>query len=90
MTTYTRDELVEKVGLQNVADLEALDCEPTGRAGYNGQCQGDDLIEWTATLGLADGQITVYYYTTQEDEHYVAQGTDWGSVDFIPHHYTYE
>lgn len=68
----TREEAVAYVGESAVAKVEAANCEPTGRCGYNGSMQGDDLIEWAAGVSATDHAgnscvVRAYYYTTQEE-----------------------
>ena len=68
----TRDQAVAIVGEAAVAKAEAANCEPTGRVGYNGACQGDDLIEWSTCASAEDKDgtdctVTAYYYTSQEE-----------------------
>lgn len=88
MTTkgnLTREQAVAIVGEAAVDQAEAKGCEPTGRVGYNGGTQGDDLIEWAAGVSCKDTNgfacvVRAYYYTTQEeiDE----AGDDLSNVDW--------
>lgn len=69
----TREEAVAIIGEEAVAAAERENCEPTGRVGYNGACQGDELIEWSACEAGVDRDgnechVLVYYYTTRADE----------------------
>lgn len=68
----SREEAVAIVGEAAVSKAESTNCEPTSRVGYNGACQGDDLIEWSASASAEDKDgkacsITAYYYTSQEE-----------------------
>lgn len=68
----TRAEAVAIVGESAVYRAEAQNCEPTNRVGYNGACQGDDLIEWSGSASAEDKDgtactVTAYYYTSQEE-----------------------
>lgn len=68
----TREEAVSIVGEASVAKAEKANCEPTNRVGYNGSCQGDEMIEWSANAKAKDQDdtpcvVTVYYYTTQDE-----------------------
>ena len=87
---WDRDQAIVGVGLANVEAVERLNCEPTNRVGFNGSCQGDDFIEWSASLRLdIDGflfTLTVYYYTDAEDES-VAASSGWDCVTFSPEAY---
>lgn len=82
----TREQAVSIVGEAAVLKAESSNCEPTGRVGYNGACQGDDLIEWEGSVAAEDKDgteciVAVYYYTTQEeiDE----AGDDLSNVDWV-------
>lgn len=76
MTTkgsLTREQAVSIVGEDAVKSVERENCEPTGRVGFNGECQGDALIEWCAVTSAKteDGDevtLSVYYYTDRGDE----------------------
>lgn len=79
-----RDEAVKLVGEDVVKAAENESCEPTNRVGYNGSCQGDELIEWMSSAEGVDGdgndvQLQVYFYTNQEQEK-TAEEDGW---DFI-------
>lgn len=75
MTTkgnLTREQAIAQVGVSAVERAESQNCEPTNRVGYNGACQGDELIEWSASARAQDENgcecvVTAYYYTTQEE-----------------------
>ena len=82
----TREEAIAIVGLESVEKAESKNCEPTNRVGYNGACQGDDLIEWSAGAAAKDQDgtavvVTVYYYTTQDEID--AAGDDLGNVNWV-------
>lgn len=93
MDNLTKSQAIDIVGQDAVDKIEYVNCEPTGNVGYNGLCQGDDLIEWTASVhGLTDSDgndcsLTAYYYTTQADEHVALDSGDWANVDFKINHY---
>lgn len=85
----TRDEAIKLAGIKAVEAVEAENCEPTNRVGFNGPCQGDDLTEWAASVTLDNGDtLTAYYYTDEDDEAEVeANGGDWGGIDWEISHY---
>jgi hypothetical protein len=83
-----RDEAVAIVGEDTVKKVEGKNCEPTGRCGYNGLCQDDDEIEWTATVTFDytdddgdewDGTITAFYFTDNEDEKIMSENSGDGA-----------
>lgn len=79
----TREQAVAIVGEAAVSKAEAANCEPTNRVGYNGACQGDAEIEWSASASAEDKDgtdctVTAYYYTSQEEID--AAGDDLSSV----------
>lgn len=81
----TREQAVAIVGEAAVSKSEAANCEPTGRVGYNGACQGE-LIEWSASASAQDKDgtactVTAYYYTTQDEID--AAGDDLSNVDWV-------
>ena len=81
----TREEAVEIVGENAVTKVERINCEPTGRVGYNGMSQGDDLCEWCASTTVVDDDgevrsLRVYYYTTNEEDETMAEAEADGSV----------
>ena len=68
----TREQAIKRAGIAAVEAVEAENCEPTGRCGYNGACQDDALIEWSASVKAVDSDgdevaLIVYYYTDQAD-----------------------
>ena len=90
MTTkgnLTRQQVIELVGEEAVTELEGENCEPTGRVGYNGACQGDDSCEWSASIHCeaSDGQgctLVAYYYTSNEEDQEIADAGDGGAIDW--------
>jgi len=75
----TREQAVELVGEAAVSAAENCNCDITGRVGYNGACQGDELTEWRAS---ASG-VEVYYYTTNEEDKVMAENDgDGSSIDW--------
>ncbi len=81
-----RAEAVAIVGEAAVARADAANCEPTNRVGYNGACQGDDLIEWSARASATDKDgfpctVVAYYYTSQEEIE--EAGDDLSNVDWV-------
>ena len=84
----TRKEAVAIVGEKAVDAVEQKSCEPTGRVGYNGACQGDELCEWSASsLGKDTSgvhcSVVVYYYTNNEqDDVMAAQDGDGSAIDW--------
>jgi hypothetical protein len=82
----TREQAVAIVGEAAVAAAEAESCEQTNRVGYNGACQGDAEIEWSASASAKDQDgtdctVTAYYYTSQEEID--AAGDDLSNVDWV-------
>ena len=72
--SMTREQVEVIVGLDAVDMVGEINCEPTGRCGYNGACQGDELCEWVASIDATDAdgepcELQAYYYTTNvQDE----------------------
>ena len=57
--TLSREEAIELAGIGAVKKVELLNCEPTSRA----QTDGDNDIEYAASIKLDSGDIlTAYYY----------------------------
>lgn len=80
----TREQAVEIVGEIAVSKAEEKNCEPTNRVGYNGACQGDELTEWSASVAVGDDTLTVYYYTSNEDDQIMADNDGDGSyIDWV-------
>jgi len=81
----SREQAVEIVGEAAVDAVERKNCEPTGRVGYNGACQGNEECEWSASVACNDGDgldvtLTAYYYTTNEQDQLMAECDGDGSV----------
>ena len=71
--TLTKDQVIALVGADAVAQFAQVNCEPTGRCGYNGALQGDGLTEWSASVTATDVDgddvtLIAYYYTTDDDD----------------------
>lgn len=82
----SREQAIAIVGAASVDAVDAKGCEPTNRVGYNGACQGDDLIEWAAGVSAEDKNgesctLVAYYYTSQEEID--AAGDDLSNVDWV-------
>ena len=72
-----RDEAIEIVGIEAVLRLEKVSCEPTNRV----QCDGDEAVEYAASVDCGDDTVlTAYYYTTKEEEQAIADADGDGSV----------
>lgn len=79
----TREQAISEAGEDAVKAVEAKNCEPTNRVGYNGACQGDALCEWSAGVQVGDAVLTVYYYTNnKDDEAMAAQDGDGSAIDW--------
>lgn len=77
----TRAEAIKLAGIIAVDKVEALNCEPTNRVGYNGACQDDDLTEWSASVTLDNGDVlTAYYYTDNDEDEAMGNADGDGSV----------
>ena len=81
----TREQAVTIVGEATVDKVERENCEPTGRVGYNGACQGDALCEWSASVSCEDKDgndctLVAYYYTTNEQDQAMADADGDGSA----------
>jgi len=90
----TRNEAIELAGVAAVEDLDAVDCQPTGRV----QCDGDTDVEYAASIGIPDPEgyydgddtrtLTAYYYTTPSDmDAIAAAGGDESVIDWVIHGY---
>ena len=82
-----RKQAVAIIGEDVVSSAEGENCEPTGRVGYNGACQGDELTEWSASADGVDKDgtecsVRIYYYTTESDAKLAEETGDWGSVNW--------
>jgi len=62
----TREEVVGLVGEAAVAAVDNENCDFTNRVGYNGSCQGDDEVEFSASVSTEDGVLIAYYYQDAE------------------------
>ena len=84
----TREEAVSIVGEAAIEKVEAQNCEPTNRVGYNGAEQGDGLCEWSASLSCKDQDnnnciLVAYYYTTnKQDQMMAAANGDGSAIDW--------
>lgn len=89
----TREQAIALVGEDAVCSVERKNCQPTNRVGYNGSCQGDDLCEWSASVGCSNADndqvtLTAYYYTTNEQDRAIGEADGDGSViDWTIHGY---
>ena len=80
----TREQAVAIVGEEATKAVEAKNCEPTNRVGYNGACQGDAFCEWSASVSATntdgdDVTLVAYYYTTNEQDQIMAENSGDGS-----------
>ena len=75
----SRDQAVSIVGTKFVESVDAKNCEPTNRVGYNGACQNDEMTEWAASVNCGDVILTAYYYTTNEEDQTMADNDGDGS-----------
>ena len=85
----TREVAIHRYGIDAVRTVEAIDCQPTNRYGFCGECAGDDLTEWSASMELTDkdgDEVTLiaYYYTTNEDDDILAAG---GNINWEVDHF---
>ncbi len=90
----TREQAIAIVGLAAVEKVEALNCEPTNRVGFNGGCQGNSLTEYSATVSAEDTDgdscnLTAYYYLKKDQEDKLAEAEGDGSaIDWVIDHYS--
>jgi hypothetical protein len=85
----TREQAIELVGIEAVEKVEAENCEPSNRVGFNGACQDDDLTEWSASVKVGDRVLTAYYYTDNEQDEAMAENDGDGSaIDWTIDHYS--
>lgn len=89
----TREQAIEIVGAEAVKKVEAEGCEPTGRVGYNGACQGDELTEWAAGVATTDKdgipvRLVAYYYTSNEEDDDIADAGTGDVIDWEISHYS--
>jgi len=88
MNKLTREQAIEKVGIEAVEKVDAENCEPTNRVGFNGDCQGDDLTEWSASIKVGDSVLVAYYYTSNEQDQVMADyDGDGSAIDWTIDHY---
>lgn len=86
--SLSREQAISIAGEEAVTRAEGMNCEPTGRVGYNGNCQGDDSCEWRASVrfvdkdGVEDGVLEVYYYTSNEEDQAIADAGDGSVIDW--------
>lgn len=60
----TRDQAIAIVGIDAVNTVDHENCDYTNRV----QTDGDDGIEFSASVACADGAVLIaYYYLTQND-----------------------
>jgi hypothetical protein len=59
----SREEAIELAGIENVMAVEKMNCEPTSRC----QTDGDNDIEYTASMRLPNGDTLVAYYYMDGD-----------------------
>ena len=79
-----REQAVLVAGIVAVEAVEAKNCEPTNRVGYNGACQGDARCEWSAAIECEAGTLVAYYYTTNEqDAEMSAHEGDGSVIDWV-------
>lgn len=69
--TLTREQAIEIVGEDAVAKVDQKNCDFTNRVGYNGTCQGDDEVEFSASVSAEDkdgndASLIAYYYQGAE------------------------
>ena len=67
----TREEAIKIAGEAAVNAVETENCDFTNRVGYNGSCQGDSEVEFSAAVKCADADgdeatLVVYYYQSAE------------------------
>ena len=63
----TREQAIAIVGEAAVDKVDAENCDFTNRVGYNGSMQGDDEVEFSASLSCEDKNgyevsLIAYYY----------------------------
>ena len=59
----SREEAINLAGSEAVKKVEALSCQPTSRC----QTDGDNDIEYSASVSLPDGDTLVAYYYMDGD-----------------------
>ena len=80
--TLTREQAIEIVGVDAVAKVDQENCEFTNRVGYNGSTQGDDEVEFSASVRAEDKNgndvsLIAYYYQD-------AKAVDKNELDCLP------
>ena len=83
----TREQAIEMAGLAAVEKVDAENCEPTNRCGFNGDVQGDDETEFSAIVALDNNDhgdcLFAYYYVSNEDMQCIADHDgDGGAIDW--------
>ena len=89
MNKLNRDQAIAIVGLAAVDAVEARNCEPTGRAGYNGVRQGDSQTEWCASVNAGDDRRleAIYYTSAEQDQTMADAGGDGAAINWTVDHY---
>lgn len=72
----TREQAIAAVGEEAINKLDYVNCEPTSRCNTD----GDDTIEYSASIKVGDQIVTAYYYTTPEQEQIIADHDGDGSA----------
>lgn len=80
----TREQAIELVGEAAVTKVDAENCDFTNRVGFNGSVQGDDEVEFSASVSCEDKggyevSLVAYYY---QDAKAVDATDDLGSLDW--------
>ena len=86
MKRLTREQAIGQVGIEAVEEVDVENLEPTGRVGFNGSCQGDDLTEWSASVTVNDSVLIAYCYTNREQDNMISDG-DASLIDWTTDHY---
>jgi len=81
----TREQAVAQVGESAVAKVDAENCEFTNRVGFNGSVQGDDEVEFSASVACEDKDgyevsLVAYYY--QDADVVDENGEDLSNLDW--------
>ena len=79
----TREQAIEIVGLAAVEKIDVEECDFTNRVGFNGNCQGDDEVEFKASVSCEDKDgndvsLVAYYY--QDADAVDEAGDDLGAL----------
>ena len=84
----TREELIQKVGIEYVDALENEACEPTSRLIYDAfEPEHAGMVEFQSCIETEKGLISAYYYQKAEDMEGV---DDLGDLNWEVDHYEYE